>query len=267
MQKISIKSWEEAADLLASVRDWKNANGQLVECQEKIEHLEKLSKRNKKIAVFAMISCVAIAVVTAIATVAFSVYVTVIPPLNKYNEMLSLIEANKLKEAYVLCQELGDYKDCASIKEDIGEKVPAEAENLYFSGDARGAAQLLSDWNMPDPGYYEVSIGDYKTAINKGLTNIVIPNGVTSIGDEAFSHCGRLVKVTIPNSVTSIGVYAFYRCSSLTDVNFQNPNGWRISTSATFEASHDVSSSNLSDASTAANHLTQAYYDYYWACD
>ena len=166
-----------------------------------------------------------------------------------------------------MCQELGDYKDCASIKEDIGEKVPAEAENLYFSGDARGAAQLLSDWNMPDPGYYEVSIGDYKTAINKGLTNIVIPNGVTSIGDEAFSHCGRLVKVTIPNSVTSIGVYAFYRCSSLTDVNFQNPNGWRISTSATFEASHDVSSSNLSDASTAAKYLTSTYCSYYWACD
>ncbi|MCL4181519.1 MAG: formylglycine-generating enzyme family protein [Verrucomicrobia bacterium] len=45
-----------------------------------------------------------------------------------------------------------------------------------------------------------------------------IPNGVTSIGEAAFSGCARLTSVTIPNSVTSIGDYAFFGCAGLTSV-------------------------------------------------
>lgn len=46
----------------------------------------------------------------------------------------------------------------------------------------------------------------------------IIPDGVTSIGQEAFRSCIDLTSVTIPDSVTSIGSYAFYGCSSLTSV-------------------------------------------------
>ncbi len=51
-----------------------------------------------------------------------------------------------------------------------------------------------------------------------GCQNTVIPNTVTSIGDEAFSGCSGLTSITIPNSVTSIGSQAFNECSSLTSV-------------------------------------------------
>ena len=52
----------------------------------------------------------------------------------------------------------------------------------------------------------------------KSLTSVVIPNSVTSIGDGAFVNCRRLTNITIPDSVVSIGEYAFYECESLKSI-------------------------------------------------
>ena len=54
------------------------------------------------------------------------------------------------------------------------------------------------------------------------ITNLVIPNSVTSIGGGAFADCSGLTSVTIPNSVTSIGNGAFFNCSGLTSVTIPN---------------------------------------------
>ena len=45
-----------------------------------------------------------------------------------------------------------------------------------------------------------------------GLTSVIIPNSVTSIGNSAFYGCG-LTSVTIPSSITSIGNNTFNGCS------------------------------------------------------
>ena len=47
---------------------------------------------------------------------------------------------------------------------------------------------------------------------------MVIGNGMTSIGEEAFIGCTGLTSVTIPEGVTSIGKNAFGDCSALTTV-------------------------------------------------
>ena len=50
------------------------------------------------------------------------------------------------------------------------------------------------------------------------IKSVIIPNGVTSIGDHAFYKCTGLTSVTIGNSVTSIGKGAFCNCRGLTSV-------------------------------------------------
>ena len=62
------------------------------------------------------------------------------------------------------------------------------------------------------------SIGDDAFQNCSALTQVTIGNGVTSIGDLAFYNCSALTQVTIPNSVTSIGHYAFYGCSALAEM-------------------------------------------------
>ncbi len=49
--------------------------------------------------------------------------------------------------------------------------------------------------------------------LNKNLvTNLIIPDGVTSIGSYAFYGCSGFTSITIPNSVTSVGDSAFGGC-------------------------------------------------------
>lgn len=57
----------------------------------------------------------------------------------------------------------------------------------------------------------------------KSGVSYMIPDGVATIGDEAFSGCANLTSVTIPASVTAIGKLAFEHCTSLTSIIVHNP--------------------------------------------
>ena len=62
------------------------------------------------------------------------------------------------------------------------------------------------------------SIGDYAFSGCSGLTSVTIPDSVTSIGSGVFLYCSGLTSVTIGNGVTRIGDGAFSHCDGLTSV-------------------------------------------------
>ena len=86
------------------------------------------------------------------------------------------------------------------------------AKNLYLNG------ELVTELVIPDS---VTSIRSYAFYGCDSLTSVVIGNNVTSIGDYAFYSCDSLTSITIGNNVTSIGDYAFYDCRSLMSIKYR----------------------------------------------
>lgn len=53
---------------------------------------------------------------------------------------------------------------------------------------------------------------------NSSIKEVVIADGVTTIGESLFDSCKNLSKVTLPSSIESIGSFAFCFCTSLTEI-------------------------------------------------
>lgn len=56
---------------------------------------------------------------------------------------------------------------------------------------------------------------------SSGITEINIPDSVTDIGYSAFLECGNLNSISIGSGITKIYGYTFYGCNSLTDVSYR----------------------------------------------
>ena len=86
---------------------------------------------------------------------------------------------------------------------------------LYYAGNLYLNNELVTDLIIPDGA---TSIGDWAFYRCYSLTSVTIPDSVTSIGRSAFEYCYSLTSVTIGNGVTSIGDFAFFCCDSLKEV-------------------------------------------------
>lgn len=100
--------------------------------------------------------------------------------------------------------------------------IPASVKNLEY---AFGQHSVGNDYGYPSLETIVFENGSQLTTIgsmvfkNCPLKEISIPNGVVTIGSEAFSGCDNLEEITIPDSVTAFeGNSQFLRCQNLASV-------------------------------------------------
>lgn len=63
------------------------------------------------------------------------------------------------------------------------------------------------------------SIGNYAFSDCDNLTDVVIGKRVSRIGEYAFCDCDSLTNIEFPSSLTSLGEYAFHSCGSLSCID------------------------------------------------
>ena len=91
----------------------------------------------------------------------------------------------------------------------FGDYPLSDGADLYLNN------ELVTELTIPDS---VTTIGGAAFYGCNSLTSVTIPDSVTTIGESAFCDCRSLTSVTIPDSVTTIGGSAFEYCNSLTSV-------------------------------------------------
>lgn len=92
-------------------------------------------------------------------------------------------------------------------------------DNLTWELDENGVLTIsgtgaMTDWaKASEVAWY---------AYLKNIETIVLEDGVTSIGKQAFENCDKVTTITIPDHIESIGASAFYSCDALESVTIGN---------------------------------------------
>ena len=71
----------------------------------------------------------------------------------------------------------------------------------------------ISDYIIPET---VTAIGELAFKDFTNLSKINLPSGLTSVGDDAFSNCEKLTISALPDQLTSIGARAFLNCTNFT---------------------------------------------------
>lgn len=86
----------------------------------------------------------------------------------------------------------------------------------------KDTGKIIAAFN-PDRAMQGVIDIDDNAFANSAFSEIIIPEGVETIGENAFEGCVNLVKVTIPSTVCEIKAYAFKNCTALRSIEI--PDG------------------------------------------
>ena len=139
-------------------------------------------------------------------------------------------------------------------------------DNVYWNfEEATGTLTISGIGNMYDYGF--VRIDDYRTIINPDtpweqyknkIFSAQLFEGITNIGDNAFSYCPNMSSITLPNSIEKIGNSAFEKCTGLTDIKI--PKSLSYIGAWAFSGCEDLTSIYITDLTAWCK--IEFYYDF-----
>ena len=145
-------------------------------------------------------------------------------------------------------ESLGDYtfNDCSSLEElylpvaitnktwygNIGSKKLSKITIVSSNSNTGSFYSTTLGSNYPrGSGITEITIPETVTSIGNSalggcssLTEIKLPSKLKTINQKAFYECTALKSITIPSTVTSIGTDAFYNCGGLQSITVEEGN-------------------------------------------
>lgn len=119
---------------------------------------------------------------------------------------------------------VGAFSGCSgleSIVVDSGNSIYDSRDNCNAIIE-KSSNQLIAGCNNTIIPNTVTSIGQEAFRNCKGLTTVELPNSMVTIGYRAFQNCNGITKLTIPNSVGTIAGDAFQNCSGITELTIPN---------------------------------------------
>ena len=159
-------------------------------------------------------------------------------------------------EAYKAAEPWSGFNSIVAIADETPAQEYTDAQGVKYTLNADGHTYTVSGHINPFGGDITIpatvngcsvtSIGNDAFSCS-GLTSVVIPEGVTSIGESAFINCPYMTSATIPTSVTSIGGWAFCN-TGISSLNI--PTSVASIGECAFGACHALASIQVEDGNT-----------------
>ena len=103
----------------------------------------------------------------------------------------------------------GAFRNCTNLQTVLlGDEVTAIGEYAFINS---GLTEMMIPDSVESIGY-----GAFRECAS--LISVVLGDGVLSIGGNSFSECAKLTSVRLGNNLATVGYYAFHKCSSLKEI-------------------------------------------------
>ena len=126
-----------------------------------------------------------------------------------------------------------------------GQSSGTCGDNAYWTLDSDGVLTIGGTGAMWDYTFNNVVVNSPWWNVKDNIKNVVVGEGITTIGNLAFYFCSALKAATLPASITTIGNYAFQK-SALESIDLSGCTGLTTIGNSTFRGCSVLKSLSLS---------------------